>query len=190
MMTRILNTLVFYWVNYICPSHERKRRFLIKQGARIGKGTRFNCTTNAFGSEPYLITVGEDCLFAANTCFVTHDGGIKVLNSLHKYRQGDIYLRMDKIAPIKLGNNVYTGMHAMIMPGVTVGNNVIIGACSVVTHDVPSNCIVAGVPARIICSLDEYYARSINKVEPTPTLTYSQKKEYYLKKFKIDTSKV
>ena len=51
---------------------------------------------------------------------------------------------------IKIGNNVWIGDKVTILGGVTIGDNVIIGANSVVTHDVPSNCVVAGCPARIV----------------------------------------
>lgn len=53
-----------------------------------------------------------------------------------------------------IGNNVWIGDKATILGGVTIGNNTIIGANSVVTHDMPSNCVVAGVPARIVKRLD------------------------------------
>ena len=87
-------------------SYKNKRKYLIKRGANIGSGTRMNCNVDAFGTEPYLITVGENCLFAANINLITHDGGIKVLNALG-YFDGK---RMDNIAPIVIGNNVYIGM--------------------------------------------------------------------------------
>ena len=170
---------------YINRSYEAKRKYLIKQGARIGQGTRLNCTTNAFGSEPYLIEVGENCLFAAETCFITHDGGISVLNNLHKFLKAGKPVRMDKIAPIRIGNNVYTGMGAMIMPGVRIGNNVIIGAHSVVTHDIADNSVAVGIPARVISSIEDYYRRSLPKVDETKKLSYPKKKAYYLKKFKL-----
>jgi maltose O-acetyltransferase len=48
------------------------------------------------------------------------------------------------------------------MPGVTIGNDVVIGALSIVTKDVPSNSVVAGVPARVLCSIEEY----MTKVKP------------------------
>ena len=127
---------------------------LIKKGAKIGAGTRFNCNPKkVVGTEPYLVTIGKDCLFAENSRIITHDGGVKVLNSLG-YFDGK---RLDKIAPVVIGDNVYVGMFAMIMPGVKIGNNVIIGAGAIVTHDAPDNCVLAGVPAKIIKSLDEYH---------------------------------
>jgi len=52
--------------------------------------------------------------------------------------------------PIKIGNHVWIGMRSMILKGVTIGDNSIIAAGSVVTKDVPNNCLVAGNPAKII----------------------------------------
>lgn len=54
---------------------------------------------------------------------------------------------------IEIGNNVWIGDKVTILGGVTIGDNVIIGANSVVTHDVPSNCVAAGNPAKVIKKL-------------------------------------
>lgn len=56
-------------------------------------------------------------------------------------------------APIEIGRNVWIGVKATIMPGVTIGDNAIVGANAVVTKDVPVNCVVGGVPARLIRQL-------------------------------------
>ena len=133
-------------------SWKGRRDYLIKKGAIIGEGTRLNCGIEAFGTEPYLIKCGSDCLFASGVHFLTHDGGIKVLNALDKFKGK----RMEKFAPIIIGNNVYIGSNAMIMPGVTIGDNVIIGAGAIVTHDIPSNVVSVGIPAKPIKSIDEY----------------------------------
>ena len=53
-------------------------------------------------------------------------------------------------APILIGNNVWIGAKATVIKGVTIGDNVVVAANSVVTHDIPSNVVVAGVPARIL----------------------------------------
>jgi len=58
---------------------------------------------------------------------------------------------------VKIGNNVWIGDKATILGGVTIGDNVIIGAGSVVTHDIPSNSMVAGIPARVVKSLDKIH---------------------------------
>lgn len=136
-----------------------KRKYLIKKGAVIGEGTRLNCKVQAFGTEPYLITCGNDCLFAGGVSFITHDGGIKVLNTLNKFNGR----RMSKLAQIKIGNNVYIGQNAMIMPGVEIGDNVVIGAGAIVTHNIPDNVVAVGIPATVKKSIDEYYEATVNK---------------------------
>lgn len=140
-------------------SWEGKRKYLEKRGAKIGFGTRINCTTDSFGTEPYLIKCGKDCLFSNGVHFYTHDGGIKVLNSLNMF-DGK---KMEKFGSIKIGDTVYIGSEALIMPEVTIGDNCIIAAGSVVTHDVPSNTVWGGVPAKQIRTLEEYYQGTLEK---------------------------
>lgn len=55
--------------------------------------------------------------------------------------------------PVTIGDSVWIGGSATILPGVTIGDNVVIGAGSVVTRDIPSNCVAAGNPARVIKQL-------------------------------------
>ncbi len=161
-------------------NYKSKVEYLRSQGAKIGDRTRLNCTTNSFGTEPYLITVGNDCLFANNISIITHDGGVSVLNNLD-YFNGE---KMDKIAPVTIGNNVYIGTSAMIMPGVKIGNNVVIGAHAMVTHDIPDNSLAVGIPARCIKNIDEYYNSSKEKGLFVPTVRLNQKdKKTYLLKF-------
>lgn len=157
-------------------SYENKRKYLIKRGAKIGSGTRINCNVSAFGTEPYLISVGENCLLTANISLITHDGGIKVLNTLG-YFEGK---RMDNMAYITIGNNVYIGMGAYIMPGVHIGDNVIVGAGAIVTKDIPCNSVCAGVPARVIKTIDDYYRRlkTSDRLFPTPGMSPIKKREY------------
>lgn len=136
-----------------------KRRYLIKKGATIGAGTRLNCGVEAFGTEPFLITVGDDCLFAGGIRIITHDGGIKVLNSLNKF-EGK---RMTKMASVRIGNNVYIGQNAMILPGVSIGHNVIIGAGAIVTHDIPDDSVAVGIPATVKKNINEFYTTTVQK---------------------------
>lgn len=160
-------------------SWEGKRNYLIKKGAKIGEKTRFNCKVDSLGSEPYLVNIGEDCLIADKVNFITHDGGVKVLNSLN-YFQGE---ELDNIAPIFIGNNVYIGMGAFIMPGVRIGDNCIIGANAVVTHDIPSDSVAVGMPAKVIESVSEYYSHNLekNRFYPTGELSPEEKRDYFSK---------
>ncbi|MGR5966728.1 acyltransferase [Bacillus cereus] len=60
---------------------------------------------------------------------------------------------------VKIGNNVFVGANSTILKGVSIGNNVIIGANSLVNKEVPDNVVIAGNPARVIMSIEEYYQK-------------------------------
>lgn len=157
-------------------NYSSKLAYLRKQGATIGDGPRLNCDVGCLGSEPYLVTIGEKCLFAAGVSFFTHDGGVSVINNL--CMTGEV--KMDKMARITVGDNVYIGANAMIMPGVTIGSNCIIGAGAIVSRNIPDNCVAVGAPARPIKTLEQYYddAQKRGQLYPTLGMTYEEKRKY------------
>lgn len=137
-MTKLFKKVyrTFFWTN------EQFARYV---GVQIGKGCSIG--SRDFGSEPYLITIGNKVQITAGVKFFTHGGGW-VLRSK--------YPDFDTFGKIVIGDNVYIGNNVMIMPGVTVGNNVIIGAGAVVTKSIPDNCIVGGNPAKIIGNIEDF----------------------------------
>lgn len=105
------------------------------------------------------ITVGKNVFINSGCCF-QDQGGIEIGNGVLIGQQVVIATLNHGFAPkqrhdllprkVTIGDNVWIGAHATILPGVTIGDNAIIGAGAVVTKDVPSNVVVAGVPAKII----------------------------------------
>lgn len=104
-----------------------------------------------FGSEPYMITLGEHVEITSGVRFIPHDGAVWCLRYMDKR-----FEKIDLFRPIRVGSNVFFGNNAIILPGVTIGDNVIVAAGAVVTKDIPSNSVAAGVPARVIKSLSDY----------------------------------
>ena len=96
-----------------------------------------------FGSEPYLISIGKNVLISTNVTFLTHDGGISVLNKLNRK-----YKDITKFGRIVIEENCFIGHSSIIMPGVTIGKNSIIGAGAIVTKDIEEGSVVVGVPAK------------------------------------------
>lgn len=87
------------------------------------------------------ITIGNNVMIGADTCIGDTDDHPERLDT--------------KPAPVVIGDNVFIGMHCLILKGVTIGENSIIGAGSVVTKDIPANCVAAGVPCKVIRYLDK-----------------------------------
>ena len=151
-----------------------------KKGLTIGDGCQIYSSTQ-FGSEPYLITVGNNVRINSGVIFVTHDGGVWVLRNL---KEG--YKDIDIFGSIRIGNNVHIGTNAIIMPGVEIGDNSIIGCGAIVTKSIPDNSIAVGVPARVIETIDEYEKKHIGDFHHTKALNGAQKKEYLLRVFRKD----
>lgn len=128
-------------------------RYVRMLGVKIGKGSRF-MDYPKLGSEPYLITIGEQTNVSFGCCFVTHDGGRWVLDRLYPE-----FVPFSKFGKIVIGNNCFIGCRCILLPNVCIGDNCVIGAGSLVTQNVPSGEVWAGVPARFICKIEDYRDR-------------------------------
>lgn len=98
-----------------------------------------------------LVFLHDNVKVASNVGFVTHD----IIHSMLNHRPGGGNF-VEKIGCIEVMNNVFIGSGTRILYNTRIGNNVIIGSGSLVTKDIPDNSVYAGVPARRICSFDEY----------------------------------
>lgn len=160
-----------------------KKRFMspVNYAKSLGVAVGENCEFYKdvqWGSEPYLITIGNYVRITSGVRFVTHDGGVWILRNSGKLPNADIF------GKIEIGDNVHIGLNAIIMPNVKIGNNCIIACGAVVTKNVPDNSIVGGVPAKIIKKTDEYYESAKSKCDFVKSYSPNQKKEYLINKFK------
>lgn len=99
---------------------------------------------------PHLLSIGSNVVITGPTTILTHDYSVFVANQLS---EGKLY---GKQQAVTIGSNVFVGWGSTILPGCTVGNNVIIAAGAVVSGMVESNSVYAGNPAKCICSIDTY----------------------------------
>ncbi len=132
--------------------------YLRKQGCNIGKNVSIFYPTRVCIdlTRPWLISIGDNVQITENVTILTHGYDWSVL----KGKYGEICGSSGKVI---IGNNVFIGMKSTILKGVKIGNNVIIGANSLVNKDIPDNVVIAGNPAKIIMTLDEYYNKRIKK---------------------------
>jgi acetyltransferase-like isoleucine patch superfamily enzyme len=146
--------------------------YAISLGVKIGKGC--NISTKEFSSESYLIEIGDYVRVAKNVLFLTH-GGIWALRKKYpELKQSDYF------GKIKIGSYTYIGERAIIMPGVTIGENCIIGAATVVTKSIPSNSIVGGNPVKYIGSVDNFVKKLINQDFSIKAVTQEEKRRILL----------
>lgn len=119
------------------------------RGMKVGKDVIF-IEAPAFGSEPYLIEIGDKTKITAGCTFINHDGAMYTIRSMEKYKDARNFGR------IKLGENCFVGNNCTFLPGSQMGNNCILGAGSVLNSSMPNNTVFAGVPAKFICNIEEY----------------------------------
>lgn len=119
------------------------------RGMKVGKDVIFIKAPD-FGSEPYLIEIGDNTKITAGCSFINHDGAMYVIRSMEKYTDARNFGR------IKIGKNCFIGNNCTILPGSQMGDNCILGAGSVLNSSMPNNSVYAGVPARFICTIEEY----------------------------------
>jgi len=126
----------------------RLRKF-VRRGLQIADDCRLMGMPD-FGSEPYLISIGRHVTITGGVTFINHDGGTWVFRDQERFREVISYGR------ITIHDNCFIGKGATLMPGVSIGPNAVVAAGAVVTKDVPPNCVVGGVPARLIKRLEDY----------------------------------
>jgi acetyltransferase-like isoleucine patch superfamily enzyme len=135
------------------------------KGVTVGRDCRI--ITRVFGTEPFLIEIGDRVTVADKVAFLTHDGATCLLR--------DERGRKQRYAPIRIGNDCFIGYGAILLPGVQIGDRVIVGAGSVVTRSVPSNSVVAGNPARRICSFMEWANKPFRHEAEAVGSTYEER---------------
>jgi len=123
---------------------QQKCIFWVEGHCRIGNNVGMSATALICNAE---ISIGDNVLIGGNTVIYDTD-----------FHNLDPESRLDKAsdlksaprAPVRIGNSVFIGAHTTILKGITIGDNAVVGACSVVTKDIPANEVWAGNPAKLI----------------------------------------
>lgn len=148
------------------------------KGLKIGDNTHIGNTS--FGSEPYLIEIGDNVYFSGGVSIITHDGA-----TMQLYYMGLTHKKFDSMGIVKICDNCFIGAKSIILKNVTIGQNCIIGAGSIVTKNIPNNSVVAGVPAKVICTVEEYFIKNQHNYSDTFGMPYEKKKEILMDNYKI-----
>lgn len=147
------------------------------KGMKVGKN--FNMPDKVyFGTEPYLIEIGDHVNIAAGVRFVNHGGTTTLLRRIPGYEDARIFGR------IKIGNNCTIGLNCVITQDVQIGDNCILGANSVLSQSMPDNSVFIGNPAQFLCTIQDYgdIVLSNNTMYPRELEANKRELDDYIKK--------
>ncbi len=144
---------------------------------RVFRGMGNNCSIMNWSLPlyPELIRLGNNVHIASNVGFVTHDIINHMLNRNEKAKSMGGTTFHEKLGCIDIGDNVFVGSGTRILYNVKIGSNVVIGSGSIVNRDIPDNSVVAGVPAKVIGSFEDFVRKQLK--EDSYPLELSPKKE-------------
>lgn len=120
---------------------------LVRRGLKLGEGVSFQEGVFLDPEHCFLIAIGDNCVFAPNVRIVAHDASTKFV------------VGQTRLGRVTIGNRCFLGDSVLVLPGVEIGDDCVIGAGSVVVKSIPPRSVAAGNPAKVIMSLDEYRAR-------------------------------
>ena len=135
--------------------------YFVERGMKIGKNFNRQSGTRMDPSHCWLISIGDDVTLANKVRILAHDDAVR------------IYSGYSRVGRVQIGDRVFVGANSTILMNTTIGNDVIIGAGSLVTKDIPDNCIVAGVPAKIIGKTSDFVEREKEKMKTLPVFDKS-----------------
>ena len=118
--------------------------YLRKQGVRIGKNSSILYPSYVDGRLPYLLEIGDDVVISLYVTILTHDAA--------SAWAGDLV----KVGRVRINDHVFIGANTTVMCNVAIGPNAIVGAGSVISRDVPPDSVVAGNPAKLVCSMEKF----------------------------------
>lgn len=164
MIKQILRKLIYREKS----SGEKYIAYCKRGGATIGNNVTVYSAKNTTIDETSLqhIFIGDNTQITAGVIILAHDYSYSVLGNIY----GELP-RQQKDTII--GKNVFIGMNSIILMGSNIGDNVIIGAGSVVSGHIPSNTVCAGNPAKIICSLDQFLVKGRTRFEESARCYYA-----------------
>ncbi len=144
---------------------EKEIAYLVSKGMTIGSNCHFYSSGSFDHIYPHLISFGNDVTVSTNVTILAHDASTNVVKC------------GTKLGRVNIGNNVFIGTGSTILCNTNIGNNVVIGAATLVNRDLPDDGVYAGIPARRICSIQEYEQKNAVLRQTRPDL--SQIKPWY-----------
>ncbi len=163
-MGAMISCLKFFQKFYVCIDYYIYKKRIdnyIANGMKIGRNVNIMPRAVIDSNYPYLISIGDNCSISNEARLMAHDATMFM------------FLGHTRLGKIDIRENCFIGEKAIILPGVTIGPNVLVAAGSVVNKDIPPNSCVAGVPARVYAKFDDYLESQKAKISSSPKVNSS-----------------
>ncbi len=140
------------------PGNLSRTKYLKENDIFYSMGEHCSIMSRTIPLYAKLIKIGNNVHLASNVSLVPHDITHAMLNRSEYIRSivPPDYRFREKVGCIEIGDDVFIGAGTTVLQNVHIGSHVIIGANSLVNRDIPDNCVAAGIPAKVVCTLDEY----------------------------------
>lgn len=145
-MYKIINKLLTVFQDFQQAAYTK---ICLHNGLKLGKNVVVRNNVS-FGSEPFLVEIGDETRIGFGVTFVTHSGFTVNLRKLEGYED------VRNFGHIKIGENCAIGNGSVILQNVEIGNNCVLGANSVLSDSMPSHTVYAGNPAKYVCEIEDY----------------------------------
>lgn len=129
--------------------HSIYLKVCINNGLRLGKNVVVRNNVS-FGSEPFLVEIGDETRIASGVTFITHSGTTNNIRKLEGYEE------VRNFGRIKVGKNCAIGSNSIILQDIKIGDNCVLGANSVLSESMPEHTVYAGNPAKYVCEIEDY----------------------------------
>jgi maltose O-acetyltransferase len=159
LFARVLRGL---WEKVLDHRYRARINDLVARGLVLGKNVTIDNTAYVDSGYPYLIRIGDNCSIAGGARLLAHDA------TPFKFTGG--HTRLGKI---EIKDNCFVSERTIVLPGVTIGPNVLVAAGSVVNRDIPPNSCVAGVPARVYAKFDAFVERHKGQIAEGDVFEYA-----------------
>jgi acetyltransferase-like isoleucine patch superfamily enzyme len=144
-------------------------RYLKAHGGLHAMGEGCYIQTDVVITDPPYTRLGNN-VFLTGCMLMGHDASVNLIKQIYG-------IRGDKVGKVDIRDNVWVGTRALVMPGITIGPNAIVAAGAVVTKDVAPGTVVAGVPAKVICTMDAIAEKTRKEFDALPWRDHPQMQE-------------
>ena len=156
----------------------KKAEFYKRHGYFHDIGDDCYIAIHIWPNESYLISIGNNVWITSGVQIINHDASVSVVQRAMNYPG------MDKVGKTVIGNNVFIGNRSILLPGIEIGDNCVIGAGTVVTKSIPPNSVVAGNPMRIVSSFTSYAEKCLAHSNEYPWINTHLPQEIYDRRIK------